>query len=98
MVKDDKRKEHKGESKQTRAVIDRMEDGGMAVLMVGKDGKTQLDIPATLLPDGASDGDHLIIAISLDRTARVAAEDRIKKLQAELKGESGTEDKKDFKL
>ncbi|MCA1558178.1 MAG: DUF3006 domain-containing protein [Acidobacteria bacterium] len=97
MVKGE-RKERRGKSKQTRAVIDRMEDGEMAVLMVGKDGKTQVDVPASLLPDGASDGDHLIITINLDRNARATAEDRIQRLQDQLKQQGGAEDKKDFKL
>ena len=98
MTKGDEKQGHKEESKRTRAILNAVEDGDMAILYLGKDSKTKLDIPASLLPEGASDGDHLIITISLDRTSRAAAEDRIKKLQAELKGQSGTEDKKDFKL
>jgi hypothetical protein len=86
------------ESKQTRAVVDRLEEGGVAVLMLGQEGKTQVDVPASLLPDGASDGDHLIITINLDRAARASAEERIRELQRELRRESGTEDKNDFKL
>ncbi|HEY0320877.1 MAG TPA: DUF3006 domain-containing protein [Pyrinomonadaceae bacterium] len=98
MVKDDERQERKGNSKQTHAVIDRIEDGGVAALLVGEDEKTQMDIPVSLLPRGASDGDHLRITITVDRSSRDSAEDRIKKLQDQLKGQSGTEDKKDFKL
>jgi hypothetical protein len=90
--------EHKEEARQLRAVIDRIEEGDVAVLMVGEDGKTQMEIPISLLPEGAKDGDHLRIHISLDRPSRSGAEERIKKLQDELKGRSGTADKKDFKL
>jgi hypothetical protein len=99
MVKEKEREESKqSSSRRLRAVLDRIEDNGMAVLLVGEDGKTQMDVPASLLPDGAKDGDHLHITIDIDHPARAAAESRIKKLQEELKGQSGTEDKKDFKL
>jgi hypothetical protein len=90
--------ERKEEGKDSHAVIDRIEDGRIAVLLVGEGGKTQVDVPVSLLPEGAADGDHLRIHISLDRPARASAEERIKKLQDELKTQSGTTDKKDFKL
>ena len=90
--------EKRGVSRLSSAVIDRIEDGGMAVLLVGEDGDTQVDIPTGLLPEDARDGDHLRITISVDRTSRAAAEDRIKRLQSELRAQSGTDDKKDFKL
>ena len=90
--------ERKEEARESRAVIDRIEDGGTAVILVGDDGKTQVDIPVSLLPEGAKDGDHLRIHISLDRASRSSADERIKKLQDELKAQSGTEDKQDFKL
>lgn len=98
MAKENERQEQKGASSQIRAVIDRIEDDGLAVLLVGDDSKTQVDLPVSLLPKGASDGDHLRITISLDRRSRAEAEERIKKLQDELQKQSGTEDKKDFKL
>lgn len=97
MAQKDDRKA-RGASKQISAVVDRIEDGGMAVLSLGDDGKVQLDIPASLLPEGIEGGDHLRINISVDKSSRTGAEDRIKKLQAELKQQSGTQDKKDFKL
>ena len=80
------------------AVVDRIEDGGQAVLLVGDDEQTQIDFPVSLLPEGVSDGDHLKITITKDKGARVAAEDRIKKLQEELTQAGGVEGKKDFKL
>lgn len=85
-------------SKQTRATLDRVEDGDMAILFVGEGEDTQLDIPASLLPKGASDGDHLRITITIDRPSRDAAKARVKKLQEQLKQQSGTDEKKDFKL
>ena len=85
-------------SKPIHAVIDRIEDGAMAVLWAGDDEKTRIELPASLLPAGASDGDHLRITIALDRESREAATDRIKKLQDQLIQRSGTQDQKDFKL
>ena len=85
-------------SKQLHAAIDRIEDGGMAVLLVGEDEQAKVEIPASLLPEGASDGDHLRISIKIDRRSRAAAESSIKKLRDQLKQQSGTDDKKDFKL
>lgn len=98
MVKDDERRGRAGDSRQLHATIDRIEDNDVAVILVGEDEKTKVEIPASLLPRGASDGDHLRITIKIDRASRTAAEDRIKKLQDQLKQQSGTEDKKDFKL
>lgn len=85
-------------SKQIHAAIDRIEDGGVAVVLVGDDEKTQLDIPRALLPDGASEGDHLRITISIDRQSRDAAAARVKSLQEKLAQKSGAEEQKDFKL
>jgi hypothetical protein len=88
----------RGASRQIRAAIDRIEDNEMAVLSVGDDGKTQLDIPVALLPDGASDGDHLKITISLDKESKDEAASRIRKLQDKLAQAGGAEEQKDFKL
>jgi hypothetical protein len=98
MVKEGERQEHKEAARETQAVIDRIEDDGVAVLLVGEGGKTQVDIPASLLPDGASGGDHLRITITVDSASRGATERGIKELQEQLKEQSGTKDKKDFKL
>lgn len=90
------------ESAQTgpiHAVVDRIEDGGMAVLLLGDDEKTQFELPLSLLPEGTSDGDHLRIIITPDRRSRVAAADRIRKLQEQLTQAGGAqEEQKDFKL
>lgn len=85
-------------SRQIRAEIDRIEDGKVAVLMVGDDGETQLDVPVSLLPEGAADGDHLRITITLDKESREAASSRVKRLQDKLAQKSGAQDEKDFKL
>ena len=98
MSKGDERKGPEKDTKQIGAIINQIEDGGVAVLYVGKDAKTKVDVPASLLPAGASDGDHLTITITIDRPARAAAEERIRQLQDELKQQSGTEGKQDFKL
>jgi Protein of unknown function (DUF3006) len=81
-----------------RAVVDRIEDGGQAVLLVGADEQTQIDFPVSLLPEGVRDGDHLKITITMDTGSRSSAEERVKKLQEQLTKAGGAEEKKDFKL
>lgn len=66
------------------AVIDRIEDNDMAVVLLGDDEKDQIDLPVTFLPTSATDGDHLRITITLDEESRDAMQDRIRKLQEEL--------------
>lgn len=85
-------------SKQIRAQIDRIEDDDVAVLLVGDDGKTQIDVPRSLLPEGAEAGDHLRISVSLDDESRAAAAERVRKLQDKLADAGGAEGEKDFKL
>lgn len=85
-------------SRQIHAEIDRIEDDKMAVLLIEDEGKTQLDLPLALLPDGASDGDHLRITISIDRESHAASANRVKKLQDKLAQTGGAEEQKDFKL
>ena len=76
--------ENGGKSKRTRARIDRVEDGGTAVVQLGDDKANLVDLPAELLPEGAADGDHLVITVRLARESRAAAEDRIRALQERL--------------
>ena len=76
--------EKRTETKRTRAVVDRIEDGGTAVVQVGEDSANLLNLPAALLPDGASDGDHLTITVKMERASRASAEDRIRALQERL--------------
>ena len=85
-------------SKRTRAVVDRIEDGGTAVLHVGEDEETKVELPASLLPEGAEGGSHLVINVSLDEGARQASEDRVKALQEKLEKRGGGEGQKSFKL
>ena len=102
-----------GGGEVVRAVVDRIEDGDIAVLSLDDEAKTQLDVPRARLPEGAnSDGDHLLLKFAVDPRsgerklksikaapeARAAAEDRIKKMQERLARMSGAGDKKDFKL
>lgn len=77
-----------GKSQKTRAVIDRIEDGGVAVVQLGDDEANLVNLPAALLPDGASDGDHLTITVKLERGERASAEERIKALQERLEKRS----------
>jgi hypothetical protein len=89
--------DEKGKSKRTRAVVDRIEDGGTAVLLVG-DEETKVELPASLLPEGAESGSHLLINLTLDEASRKEAEDRVKALQERLERRGGNEGQKSFKL
>ena len=84
-------------SKRTRAVIDRIEDGGTAVLLVGED-EHKVELPASLLPEGAESGSHLSINVTLDEASRKEAEERVKALQEKLEKRGGGEGQKSFKL
>jgi len=86
-----------GRGRRTRAVVDRVEDGGTAVLYVGEDEETKFELPASLLPQGAESGSHLVINISLDEGSRRDAEGRVKDLQEKLEKRGG-EGQKSFKL
>jgi hypothetical protein len=88
--------DEKGKSKRTRAVVDRIEDGGTAVLLVG-DEEAKVELPASLLPEGAESGSHLLINLTLDEASRKEAEDRVKALQEKLEKRGG-EGQKSFKL
>ena len=90
--------EKSGKSKRTRAVVDRIEDGGTAVLHVGDDEETKVELPASLLPDGAESGSHLSINVTLDEASRKASEDRVRALQEKLEKRGGGEGQKSFKL
>ena len=87
-----------GKSKRTRGVVDRVEDGSTAVVMVGDDESVKVELPASLLPAGAEDGSHLVITVSLDEGSRKAAEDSVKALQEKLEKRSSANEKKSFKL
>ena len=90
--------ERGGGSKRSRGVIDRVEDGGTAVVLVGEDESVKVELPAALLPAGASDGDHLTITVRLDKASRARAEKGVRELQEKLEKLGGADGKKDFKL
>jgi len=111
------RKDHSPEKRagelEVRAVVDRIEDGDIAVLVLEDEAKSQLDVPLQKLPEDAnSDGDHLLLKFDVDAgsgerklksikaalQARAEASDRVKKMQERLARMSGADDKKDFKL
>lgn len=73
-----------GTTKRTRAVIDRVEDGGTAVVYVGDDESAAVELPSSMLPEGAAGGSHLVITVKLDEGATRGAEDRIRALQERL--------------
>ncbi len=68
-----------------RAVVDRIEDGDIAVVMIESENKqTQIDVPRHLLPADVDAGAHLRITIKADKESRATAAVRIKDLQAKL--------------
>ena len=63
-----------------RAVVDRIVDGAIAVLLVGDD-EVELTVPVERLPQGAGEGSVLTLALALD--AEAGAE-RLSELGARL--------------
>lgn len=91
--------EKQGGSKRSRGVIDRVEDGGTAVVMFGEDESLKVELPAALLPAGASDGDHLTLTVKLDAESRKATEESVRELQERLEKRGGDRgEQKNFKL
>ncbi|HEX8146625.1 MAG TPA: DUF3006 domain-containing protein [Pyrinomonadaceae bacterium] len=86
-----------GKSRRTRAVVDRIEDNGTAVLLAGEE-ELKVELPASLLPEGAEAGSHLSVTVALDEASRKEAEDRVKALQEKLEKRGGGGGQKDFKL
>jgi hypothetical protein len=84
--------------KRVHAVVDRIEDDGWAVLLVGDEESISIDFPLSLLPEGTAEGDHLNFAITIDKESRTSAEKRISDLMDKLEKKSDTKDRKDFKL
>jgi len=96
-----------------KAVIDRIEDGEIAVVILEDEAQSQLDLHVSHLPaEARADGDHLWLTfeIGADRQtrtlkkieaapqSRAAAEERVTSLQQRLEKLSGTVGQKDFKL
>ena len=96
-------------SRDIPAVVDRIEDGDVAVLSLGGGDET-LDLPLSRLPEGTRDGDHLRLTFDgepsektltravEDARARADAAERVRRVQERLEKTSGTQGKKDFKL
>ena len=107
-----KRDEETEQTIEVNAVIDRIEDGDVAVLSLDDEKRSHLDLPLARLPAGTSDGDHLRLtftfdphthqhtlkSVAVDRQARADAANRVRRLQEELEQRSETQGKKDFKL
>jgi hypothetical protein len=89
-VMSDKEAESAARSNTIHAVIDRIEDNDMAVILLGDDEQAQIDMPVSFLPAEATEGDHLSITIKLDDDARDAMTDKIRKLQEELLNRSNS--------
>lgn len=81
-----------------RAVIDRIEDGGLAVLLLGDDEQVTIDVPLDVLPAGAGGGDHLLITFALDGGSRAETEKRVKGLREKLERRGGGGGGTEFKL
>jgi hypothetical protein len=80
------------------AVIDRIEDNELAVILLGPEERERIDLPVRFLPTGAAGGDHLQITITLDEESRASAEEEVRSLQDELEKRSATKGQKNFKL
>jgi hypothetical protein len=89
--------EEKKGDRCTRAVIDRIEDGETAVLLAGEE-ELRVELPVSLLPEGADAGSHLLVNVSLDEESRSAAAERVKALQERLEKRGGGDGQKSFKL
>ena len=107
-----KGKDEAGRIIEVTAVVDRIEDGDIAVLILDDEKGSQLDLALARLPAGTSDGDHLRLtfvldprtrkrtlkSIAVDQEARTDAANRVRRLQEQLEQKSNTQGKKDFKL
>lgn len=85
-------------SVEFHAVIDRIEDNDIAVVLLGDGETAQMDLPVSFLPEAVGSGDHVRITITLDEESRRVAEQRIKAQQQRLEKQSGTKGQKVFKL
>jgi hypothetical protein len=67
-----------------KATIDRIEDG-LAVLLMGEDGKTRVNVPLILLPEGCKEGDILDIVIVKNEEATRETKEQVSTLIEKLK-------------
>lgn len=75
-----------------RATIDGIDEG--IARLVLEDG-TAVPLPASLLPAGAREGDHVTLELRLDPAATRAAKERVEKIRGRLSSE---DDGGDLKL
>ena len=68
-----------------RVIIDRIE-GDLAVLVLYEDDRVKFNMPFRLLPEGAREGDHLLMTFAKDNASRESEKKRIGTLLDELKG------------
>lgn len=67
-----------------RVIIDRIE-GDLAVLVLYEDDRVRFNFPLRLLPEGAREGDHLLMTFAEDNASRESEKKRIGNLLDELK-------------
>lgn len=77
-----------------KAVIDRIESK-FAVLLMGEDGSTKVNMPMALLPAECREGDVLEVTFKRDENATHEAKDRSKSLMEKLKKKRPSEMIKD---
>lgn len=68
----------------TKLFIDRIE-GDLAVLVLFDDDRVKFDLPLRYLPDGAKEGDHLLMDLREDESSRGSEQKRVDDLLKELK-------------
>jgi hypothetical protein len=59
-----------------RAVVDRIVDGRTAVLLVGTE-ETELQLPSALLPEGAGEGDWLVLDLATEPPSLVRVDEEL---------------------
>lgn len=80
------------------AVVDRIEDGDWAVLLLGDDERGRADFPRAYLPAETREGTHLRLRIEIDEESQRRAEEETRQLLERLQQRSRSKGKKDFKL
>jgi DUF3006 family protein len=72
-----------------RVQVDRLEDNGMAVLLLYPEGKRSFDVPRELLPQDAKPGDVFEVSFVHDRRETERMADENQRLMDELLGRDG---------
>ena len=71
--------------RSARVVIDRIE-GDLAVLALYEDDRVKFNLPVQYLPEGVSEGDHLLMGFAQDDGSRESERTRVEDLLKQLKG------------